>query len=389
MAVPLTTHAFTSAKSDGADTTVVRPSNWNAAHVGNGLGWFNVKDYGALGNNSANDTSAINSAIAALNSAAQGVLYFPSGTYLINAALTTITAEGLVLGDGWSDAAGVTAGATAIVTSSATATMFTTTTVGSLDFRDMALRGTAATPTAGACISVQAGGNNTSVSYHNLLIDHFYVGLDSQIGQFWTMDNCEVADCRLYNVKIQNTGNPDAGDWSIVNCEIGFAPSGVTASAIRWENSGGGKIIGNKINGGPNSISYGIDLAMPANQSTGQFSIVGNSLENFKTNAIRITTSTGTSSLQSLNITGNTISLATANSAEAIVANAGVANLIYRMVISSNTLIGASTAATYAISLTNCRNVNLIGNLYGAFPGGFQTGTGNTGVNNASNYAEV
>src|SRR6516164_8583136 len=27
------THSFVSAKADGTDTTVVRPSNWNAAHV--------------------------------------------------------------------------------------------------------------------------------------------------------------------------------------------------------------------------------------------------------------------------------------------------------------------------------------------------------------------
>jgi len=27
-------HAFTSAKDDGADTTLVRPSNWNADHTG-------------------------------------------------------------------------------------------------------------------------------------------------------------------------------------------------------------------------------------------------------------------------------------------------------------------------------------------------------------------
>lgn len=27
------THAFTSAKSDGADATLVRPSDWNAGHL--------------------------------------------------------------------------------------------------------------------------------------------------------------------------------------------------------------------------------------------------------------------------------------------------------------------------------------------------------------------
>ena len=29
-------HAFTSSKADGADTTLVRPANWNADHIGRG-----------------------------------------------------------------------------------------------------------------------------------------------------------------------------------------------------------------------------------------------------------------------------------------------------------------------------------------------------------------
>ena len=29
-------HAFTSPKADGADTTLVRPANWNADHIGRG-----------------------------------------------------------------------------------------------------------------------------------------------------------------------------------------------------------------------------------------------------------------------------------------------------------------------------------------------------------------
>ncbi|MDX8033059.1 glycosyl hydrolase family 28 protein [Lentzea sp. BCCO 10_0856] len=41
----------------------------------------NVKDYGAVGNGSANDTAAINRAITAANSAGGGTVRFPSGTY--------------------------------------------------------------------------------------------------------------------------------------------------------------------------------------------------------------------------------------------------------------------------------------------------------------------
>ncbi|MEV6155791.1 glycosyl hydrolase family 28 protein [Nonomuraea sp. NPDC052129] len=45
------------------------------------LAVFNVKDYGATGNGSTNDTSAINSAITAANTAGGGTVQFPSGTY--------------------------------------------------------------------------------------------------------------------------------------------------------------------------------------------------------------------------------------------------------------------------------------------------------------------
>lgn len=62
---------------------------------------FNVKDFGALGDNSTNDSTAINAAIAALNSATYGgCLYFPVGTYKITATLTTITNNCNILGQG-------------------------------------------------------------------------------------------------------------------------------------------------------------------------------------------------------------------------------------------------------------------------------------------------
>lgn len=44
---------------------------------------YNVKDYGAKGDNATDDTAAINAAISAANTAGGGVVYVPQGTYLV------------------------------------------------------------------------------------------------------------------------------------------------------------------------------------------------------------------------------------------------------------------------------------------------------------------
>jgi polygalacturonase len=48
---------------------------------------FNAKDFGAVGNGSANDTAAIEAALTAAGIAAPSTVYFPSGTYLVTSAL--------------------------------------------------------------------------------------------------------------------------------------------------------------------------------------------------------------------------------------------------------------------------------------------------------------
>lgn len=52
-----------------------------------GLDWFNVEDYGAVHNNSTDDTAAIQAAIDAAEAAGGGVVYFPAGIYIIGGAL--------------------------------------------------------------------------------------------------------------------------------------------------------------------------------------------------------------------------------------------------------------------------------------------------------------
>lgn len=74
------------------------PTGPAGSSASGGVDWINVKSapYNAVGNGVADDTAAINSAIAALNSSTYGgVLYFPAGTYKITSSLTTVTKNGV------------------------------------------------------------------------------------------------------------------------------------------------------------------------------------------------------------------------------------------------------------------------------------------------------
>lgn len=63
--------------------------------------WFNVKDYGAVGNGTTNDAAAINSALAAIPTRG-GVLYFPPGEYAIGAPIALPNKNIFIRGDGMS-----------------------------------------------------------------------------------------------------------------------------------------------------------------------------------------------------------------------------------------------------------------------------------------------
>jgi len=89
-------HRFTSAKADGGDASLVRPSNWNAAHDGV-YTVANVKDstYGAVGDGTTDDTTAIQAALTAVGTNG-GTIYFPVGRYKITSALTVSRNQKLV-----------------------------------------------------------------------------------------------------------------------------------------------------------------------------------------------------------------------------------------------------------------------------------------------------
>jgi hypothetical protein len=64
-----------------------RSTAQDVADLGGSGDWFSVKSYGATGNGSTDDTTAVQAAIDAAASAGGGVVYFPRGVYVIGGAL--------------------------------------------------------------------------------------------------------------------------------------------------------------------------------------------------------------------------------------------------------------------------------------------------------------
>lgn len=62
--------------------------------------FFNVKDFGAVGDGVANDTAAIQATINACNAAGGGIVLLPAGTYLVTSTLTTPGPNIHIEGDG-------------------------------------------------------------------------------------------------------------------------------------------------------------------------------------------------------------------------------------------------------------------------------------------------
>jgi hypothetical protein len=91
----------------GAGTTVTATGSTTARSLADRAAEvFNVKDYGAVGNGSADDTTPIRNTLSAMYTAGGGTVYFPRGSYKVTApidistALTVTAGAGRLVGDG-------------------------------------------------------------------------------------------------------------------------------------------------------------------------------------------------------------------------------------------------------------------------------------------------
>lgn len=323
------------------------------------LGWFDVTAYGATGDGTTDDTSDINNAIAALNSAGRGVLYFPAGDYLISAGLTAITANATIRGDGpGGGGRDMTEYISRITCSDGAVTVFDVQN-DTYTFENLNLQCSDTTPTAGAGIAVTAGGDHGR--FHRLTVDGFYIDVDVQEGAEWTMSDCHLQSPGLYALKVRHVDLPDGGDWGITNTQF-IANNRNATSGIRIEGAGGGRIVGCKINGtqGAATFTTGIDVAVATGIDTTVLLVSNNSIENVTGDAISVT-STGTGQWRSMVFSSNQFGLWSNNSGYAISIAPSNTNDVEDIVISSN-LFHTDGTARAAVELVNTDNITLVGN---------------------------
>ena len=245
---------------------------------------FNVKAFGATGNGSTDDHTAVNAAIAALNSAGGGTLYFPNGTYKMTAAITTITVTCKVMGDGINSTT---------INQTSTNDALVISTVGQCIVQDLTLQTTSSYNAL--TISAPTGNFNS-----RSIVNNVNVGGYPAIGFNFNEAFAIITNCTLtgaIGIQIQNLVNPDESAGMITQCQ--FNTNGGLGVALYAD---GVQIIDNYF------YDNNVSIEVFVNNTTGtlaDFWIQDNHIEYSIASAIRFNNTSTSAVLANVIITGN------------------------------------------------------------------------------------
>jgi len=316
---------------------------------------INIIDYGAVGDSTTDNTTAIRNAIAACTNSNGCKIIIPAGKYIVSDTLLVTKA---ITFEGYGGVNPVYSGTQ--YNHAVSQLVFTSTTknafyvnADNVMFDNLSITNNQTTPTAGAGIYVK---KSIGFRMQNCSILNFYNDFDIENGWDWSIHDNLFYNSHHWNVKIADVNLVDAGDQAFyANWLYGNTN---TLALIRYENGGGLKIWGNKLNGAPgSSYSKGIDIAI--NASTADCKIFANSIENFTVAGIF---SRCTTTFPNLQINDNQIS--TGNDAQCIfLRNNTNVNV-------SNNVLANSNSTKYLLDVDSC-------------------GTTYIGMNNFSGYAKT
>jgi hypothetical protein len=360
--MPVPVNPFDVAPKDYVDTVIAR-----------NVPVFNVRNYGAIGNGTTDDTAAVNAAISAAttaivdgaSSARRGVIYFPRGNYRISSTIS-ITApvdstefslqfrgDGIGVSVVTQASAGESGFSVALTGSSPAVSMGR-----SVEFRDLSLR-------AGAiCARAIRIDNGTSTSYHQKTGSRLYrVGIESpstslywangvQFNQSWNgvVDSCFIAGNPTVDAGLTGRGIDLTGlciNFSLTNTQLNFWETGfanINSSLLTSDQNNEGIIIdkvfmvpvqtGVDIKGNPNADFSSLGLDWDGRYITGRVAFV--SIANSHIDA-RGTGGTAAIKLENVNAFMVTSNMMIASSGSA---NIVYLNQAYEGTFSGNTLLG-------------------------------------------------
>ncbi len=336
------------------------------------LDYVHIKDFGAVGNGTTDDTTAFQNAVNQAQSSG-GALFLDSGTYKITSAIN-VTACLSVLGAG---------NASIVSLGSTTQNGFNITTTCQAHLHDFSMTATGP-QSAGAMVLVNpASGENSGTDIHDMSFSNYYTALDFEKAAGWRVNHNIFSDGVAQTAIVKNTNNADSGDSEFIGNDVQYAAAGASAIGVYQESSGGIKIVGNKFN----TVNYGYQLNTASGISSSIIIIDGNSIENCVTSCIHLGTQAPTAGQwRAVQIVGNEIMALTGANAIKITASSTNTWLLGVSIVGNSILLESGTGMC-GVCVDYATAVSVADNYIEDVPGGNSTGisfTSNTSLSSIS-----
>lgn len=303
-----------------------------------------VKQFGAYGDGTHDDTAVIQSAL----NAGLSALYIPSGTYEISTALTLATPM-RIFGDGYPE--------TVFAPSASIVTLNVTTSAPCTLESFGILYPSAQTPGLSAINVNPTTGQNANSIMRDLFIARCDTGVTWTNSALFLMEHCFIQDIKTAAIHYSNAAGPDNGDSIITSCTFFNYVTLGSGTGIIYNSSGGLRVINNKFGGQANGVNF--QYAAGGSPSTAQLLIIGNSFDTMSVSAISMSRSGGTDSFNSVVIIGNVfpqcgnvLSISTDPSGD----------WINTLILSNNTWISPGAGSPSFASVGPVSNFNISGN---------------------------
>lgn len=180
---------------------------------------YNVKDFGAVGNDTADDTTTIQAALDAAIGAGGGIVFFPIGTYKITSALTIYQHQTIQ---------GTAANSSVIKQYTNNTNAFHMTDGAYSSIKDLSIITNGITSTSNSAIRLDwsSNGNVEQIQLENILINGYYYGVYAETLITSNITNVETYGC-TYGFYFNNGGTSTFINGTYANnCTYGYYLNG-------------------------------------------------------------------------------------------------------------------------------------------------------------------